>query len=72
MKAFCCNKTIEQLQEDGEEGTLKWIRKFSNDKYEPLAKSINYSPWYQMPSINRADLVTSENPDKRLFYRGIK
>jgi len=67
MKAFCCNKTIEQLKEDGEEGTLKWIRKFSNDKYEPLAKSINYSPWYQMPSINRADLVTSENPDKRLF-----
>ncbi|BBF44405.1 hypothetical protein lbkm_3118 [Lachnospiraceae bacterium KM106-2] len=67
MKAFCCDKTIEQLKEEGEEGTLKWIRKFSDENYEPIPKSINYSPWYQMPSSNRADLVTSENPDKRLF-----
>lgn len=67
MKAFCCDRTIDQLKEDGEEGTLKWIRKFSDNNYEPIPKSINYSPWYQMPSINRADLVTSENPDKRLF-----
>lgn len=67
MKAFCCNRTIDQLKEDGEEGTLKWIRKFSDNNYEPIPKSINYSPWYQMPSTNRADLVTSENPDKRLF-----
>lgn len=67
MKAFCCNRTIEQLKEEGEEGTLKWIRKFSDKNYEAIPKSINYSPWYQMPSTNRADLVTSENPDKRLF-----
>lgn len=67
MKAFCCDRTIAQLKEDGEEGTLKWIRKFSDNNYEPIPKSINYSPWYQMPSTNRADLVTSENPDKRLF-----
>lgn len=67
MKAFCCDRTIDQLKEEGEEGTLKWIRKFSDKNYEPIPKSINYSPWYQMPSTNRADLVTSENPDKRLF-----
>ena len=67
MKAFCCDRTIDQLKEDAEEGTLKWIRKFSDNNYEPIPKSINYSPWYQMPSTNRADLVTSENPDKRLF-----
>lgn len=67
MKAFCCDRTIDQLKEDGEEGTLKWIRKFCDNNYEPIPKSINYSPWYQMPSTNRADLVTSENPDKRLF-----
>lgn len=67
MKAFCCDRTIDQLKEDGEEGTLKWIRKFSDNNYEPIPKSINYSSWYQMPSTNRADLVTSENPDKRLF-----
>lgn len=67
MKAFCCDRTIDQLKEDGEEGTLKWIRKFSDNNYEPIPKSINYSPWYQMPSTNRADLITSENPDKRLF-----
>ena len=59
--------TGQLLKEDGEEGTLKWIRKFSDNNYEPIPKSINYSPWYQMPSTNRADLVTSENPDKRLF-----
>ncbi|MBU9726886.1 Eco57I restriction-modification methylase domain-containing protein [Diplocloster modestus] len=67
MMAFCCDKSIEQLKEDGEEGTLKWIRKFSDENYDPIPKSINYSPWYQMPSSNRADLVTSENPDRRLF-----
>lgn len=72
MKAFCCDKTIEQLKEEGEEGTLKWIRKFSDENYEPIPKSINYSPWYQMPSSNRADLVTSENPDKRLFIAELK
>jgi hypothetical protein len=67
MMAFCCNKTIRQLEEDNDEGTLRWIRKFSDENYNPISNSINYSPWYQMPSSNRADLVTSENPDKRLF-----
>lgn len=67
MKAFCCNKSIEQLEAANDDGTLSWIRKFSDENYNPIYKSINYSPWYQMPSSNRADLVTSENPDKRLF-----
>lgn len=72
MKAFCCNKTIQQLKEDGDEGTLRWIRKFSDENYNPIPKSINYSPWYQMPSSNKADLITSENPDKRLFIAQLK
>lgn len=72
MKAFCCNKTIQELKEENDEGTLRWIRKFSDENYNPIPKSINYSPWYQMPSSNRADLITSENPDKRLFIAELK
>lgn len=72
MKAFCCNKTIHELKEENDEGTLRWIRKFSDENYNPIPKSINYSPWYQMPSSNRADLITSENPDKRLFVAELK
>ena len=67
MKAFCCDKSIEELEAEKDYGTLRWIRKFSDETYNPIYKSIRYSPWYQMPSLNRADLVTSENPDKRLF-----
>lgn len=72
MKAFCCNKTIDELKMANDEGTLSWIRKFSDENFNPLPTSINYSPWYQMPSLNRADLITSENPDKRLFIAELK
>lgn len=72
MKAFCCDKSIEQLKAENDEGTLKWIRKFSDENYNPIYKSINYIPWYQMPASNRADLVTSENPDRRLFIAELK
>ena len=72
MKAFCCDKSIEQLKAENDEGTLKWIRKFSDENYNPIYKSINYIPWYQMSASNRADLVTSENPDRRLFNAELK
>lgn len=72
MKAFCCDKSIEQLKAENDEGTLKWIRKFSDENYNPIYKSINYIPWYQMSASNRADLVTSENPDRRLFIAELK
>ena len=72
MKAFCCDKSIEQLKAENDEGTLKWIRKFSDENYNPIYKSINYIPWYQMPASNRADLVTSKNPDRRLFIAELK
>lgn len=72
MKAFCCDKTIQELMEENDEGTLRWIRKFSDENYNPISTSINYSPWYQMPSSNKADLITSENPDKRLFVAELK
>lgn len=65
-KAILKNKE-KRLKNKIKEYKTTWI----SDKYAyPLQianKSINYMPWYQMPSSNRADLVTSENPDKRLF-----
>ena len=67
MWAFCCNDTIEELKRTNDEGTLSWIRRFADENFEPIPKSINYNPWYQMPKSSRADIVMSENPDKRLF-----
>ena len=67
MWAFCCDDTIEELKAADDEGTLSWIRRFADENFEPIPKSINYNPWYQMPKSNRADIVLSENPDKRLF-----
>lgn len=67
MKAFCCTKTIEELKLCGHNGALQWIRKFADENWNPVPNSINYNPWYQMGVSDKADFVTGENPDKRLF-----
>ena len=44
MKAFCCDKSIEQLKAENDEGTLKWIRKFSDENYNPCLLYTSPSP----------------------------
>ncbi len=72
-ESFCCSKSLEELKKLGHTGTINWIKKFQhklNKKGKPLpevlAKKGEY--WYEMNESVMGDLVTSINPDKRIFF----
>jgi len=72
-EAFCCSKSIEELEELGHNGAISWIRRFEhgvNNTEVPLIKSLRRSNhhWYEMKNDLVADIVTTMNADKRLFY----
>lgn len=71
-EAFCCSKSIEELQALGHIGVLAWIRSFESQKNgtnrplpEVLAKPNMF--WYEMTTENMADFVANVNYDKSLF-----
>ncbi|WP_160037139.1 N-6 DNA methylase [Paenibacillus sp. An7] len=74
--AFCCFDSISDLVLNKKTGALNWIKKFEDQTNKtgiPLPKVLQKSAakgqyWYQMDSSSRAELVTTLNPDKRLFY----
>ncbi|MEG0546326.1 MAG: N-6 DNA methylase [Oscillospiraceae bacterium] len=71
--AFCCGMTVEQLKEQGFSGALKWIEKFENgvnNTGKPLTISLKRANmhWYEMQDTATADIFTTMNPDKRLFF----
>jgi len=74
--AFCCSKSIEELKKLNYNGTLDWINKFkyqfnSNKKNPKLLPESLKKPnmyWYEMNQSTMADLTTSVNPDKRIFF----
>ncbi len=70
--AFCCSRTVEELEELGHTGALKWIKKFENGvnkKGVPLVESLKQSNryWYEMRDDKKADFVTAVNAGERLF-----
>ncbi len=70
--AFCCPKSIEELEKLNHSGTLKWIKSFSsqsNNSGIPLPKVLKKanSFWYEMKSDSLADFVANVNYDKTLF-----
>ena len=73
--AFCCSKSLIELEELNHNGTLSWISKFeyqlnSDKKDAKLLPEILKKPnsyWYEMNSSTMADLVASMNFDKRIF-----
>jgi len=72
QKAFCCSKTLDQLQAEGYTGAFSWINKFinqRNEKGELLSEVLRRGDleWYQMNTSTMADFVLSMNPDNRLF-----
>jgi hypothetical protein len=71
-EAFCCSRTIEELENLGHIGALTWIRNFENQRNgtnrllpEVLAKPNMY--WYEMKTENMADFVANVNYDRSLF-----
>lgn len=69
--AFCCNKDMETLRSHYR-GTYAWINKFINARNKtnrPLPEVLSRSNmyWYEMKDDTTADLITSINPDDRIF-----
>lgn len=69
--AFCCNENMETLR-NHYRGTYAWINKFinaRNNKNRPLPEVLSKSNmyWYEMKDDTTADLITSINPDERIF-----
>lgn len=71
-EAFCCSRSIEELENLGHYGAIAWINSFENQRNgtnkplpEVLAKPNMY--WYEMSTENMADFVANVNYDRSLF-----
>lgn len=72
ITAFCCHRSVEELQMLAHTGAAAWIKKFENltngtGKLLPEALRRAGTYWYEMNDGAKADFVTALNPDKRLF-----
>ena len=70
--AFCCSRSIQELEELNHRGALNWIRHFENQVNEtgvPLPQALQRANmhWYEMGTNNMADFVANVNYDKSLF-----
>lgn len=71
-EAFCCSKSIKELQNLKHTGALSWIKSFESQNNEtgvPLTKSLSKANmyWYEMKTDNMADFVANINYDRSLF-----
>ena len=71
-EAFCCSRSIEELQELEHTGAINWIRSFENQNNNsgiPLTESLSKPNmfWYEMKTDNMADFVANVNYDRSLF-----
>jgi len=72
VDAFCCSRSLEELEQLSHTGALQWIRSFENQNNEtgvPLTQSLRRANmhWYEMKTDNMADFVANVNYDKSLF-----
>jgi len=70
--AFCCSRSLEELERLNHTGALEWIRSFENQNNEtgvPLTQSLRKANmhWYEMKTDNMADFVANVNYDRSLF-----
>lgn len=75
-KAFCCDLPLPVLQKDFP-GAYSWIMKFStvkNGKGKPLPSVLKKSnmEWYEMRPSETAEIFTTLNPNRRLFFGRFK
>lgn len=71
--AFCCDKSIEELNELNHFGSLEWINKFKSQRNgvgKPLPEVLKRANmyWYELKDSEIAEVFTMMNPDKRLFF----
>jgi hypothetical protein len=71
-EAFCCSRSIDELEQLNHTGAIQWIRSFENQNNEtgvPLTQSLRKANmfWYEMKTDNMADFVANVNYDRSLF-----
>lgn len=72
-KAFCCDMELDELEEQGFLGALKWIQSFTRETNEtgrPLPEVLARTnmKWYELTTDEEAEIFTMMNPDDRMFY----
>src|SRR5690606_1422182 len=70
--AFCCSKSIKELEELGHNGALYWIKSFesqTNGTGKPLPQALAKPGmyWYEMRPKKEGDFVANVNYDRSLF-----
>jgi hypothetical protein len=70
--AFCCSRSMQELRTLKHNGAIRWIRRFEhavNGTGKPLPEVLQRAGlhWYEMSDATMADLVTSLNPERRIF-----
>lgn len=70
--AFCCSRTLDEIEQRGHVGARAWIEGFRrqrNKKGEVLPDVLGRPGhfWYEMKAEPQADFVMSVNPGDRLF-----
>lgn len=76
QEAFSCSLDEAEIESGDYPGAAAWIDRFRNvrnKKNQPLTEILltsddDIDSWYKMPANEKADLVTSMNPDLRLFF----
>lgn len=71
-EAFCCSRSIQELEQLKHYGALAWIKSFENqfnEKGIPLKEVLKRANmhWYEMRSESMADFVANVNYDRSLF-----
>lgn len=75
--AFCCSKSLNELELLGHTGAMDWIKSFenqTNDIGEPLPTALARSGmfWYEMRPKKEGDFVANVNYDRSLFISKVE
>ncbi len=76
-EAFCCSKSLDELETLGHSGAINWIKSFENKKNgsgeflpDVLSKTNMY--WYEMNPKSEGDFTANINYDKSLFVSKVQ
>ena len=75
--AFCCSDSIDTLRDRHAIGAIEWIERFEGQRNgvgQPLPQVLRRANmyWYEMKDSEIADIVTTMNPDQRLFFAALE
>ena len=76
-EAFCCSKSLAELEALGHFGALNWIKSFENKKNKSGKFLTDVLPrtnmhWYQMNPKSEGDFTANINYDKSLFISKVQ